>query len=195
LYLSGVRQLCRQVLQDEMDSDAGGEVFQDDELDLHIENAVRKLAEYSPVESKEELTATGTDELDLSTITGLRRVLKVEYPTGNTPRSFVQFSIFGDSLILTEEAGDGESVYVYCTTDHSLTEVATTLSDRETDLVITGACGLVAMSKSMKYLNRVNVGGANMYSAMHSWGERMYNEFLKRARNIRRTRLESMYEV
>jgi hypothetical protein len=195
MYLSGVRQLCRQILQDEMDSDAGGEIFQDDELDLHITNAVRKLASYSPVESKEELTASGTDELDLSSISGLRRVIKAEYPVGNSPRTFVNFTLFGDSLILSEEVGDGESVYVYCTMDHTLTEASTTLSNRETDLVITGACGLAAMSKSMKYLNRVNVGGANMYGAMHSWGERMYNEFLKQARNIRRTRLESIYEV
>lgn len=88
---SGIRALVRQLLRDEFVSGVDYE-WKDDELDIHIDNVLRQISRVSPYMVKEVLTTIeNSKELDISSIEDLIRIEKLEYPTGNSPRSYRNF--------------------------------------------------------------------------------------------------------
>ena len=65
--------------------DEDEERWQDDVLDRHLQRAARELAFVWPREQKTALvTAEGSRDLSLASLTGRVRVLAVEYPWGST---------------------------------------------------------------------------------------------------------------
>lgn len=153
--LSPIRETARQFLRDEFQ--AGVDMaFEDDELDLHINEVVTEISGKSPYEVRETVEADGTSEIDLSEITGLigDKVEKVEYPTGAVPRSFLtDFSIFGDILTLNTEPTSGEDIYLYCHKVHELTESSTSLSPDLEKVLVEGVVAKVALS----WVNQIRV--------------------------------------
>ncbi len=172
--LSGVRSIIRQFLLDEFA--VGIDLtWQDDELDLHIGHVLSEIARSSPYEVKETLTTTASSkELDISSIDDLLFVDEVEYPAGEDPRGFRNFSVWGDTLTIdidTAPAATGEDVYLYCAELHSLTESSSTLKPLQELLLIDGVCAYAAIAKSKDYINKVNVGGARTAADMLAWGQ------------------------
>jgi len=193
--LSGIRDLCRQHLQDEISSETGAETYKQDELDIHIADCLDELSYYSPVESKETLTADGTIDVDISAIDNLINVDYVEYPTGNEPKTFHNCSIFNDTLTIDIASAptSGDEIYAYCRKLHTLTETSTDLSEREERLLVLGASGKAAMSKSLDYIGRVNIGGANVQYTVYNWGARNYEQFQKGLQRMKKTRVFVSY--
>ena len=110
---SGIRALVRQMLRDEFVS---GEDFEweDDEVNIHIDNVLRQVSKVSPYMAREVLvTIEDSRELDISHIEDLIYIDKVEYPIGNDPRSYRNFkeidneTIEIDTTLIPDAGGSG----------------------------------------------------------------------------------------
>jgi hypothetical protein len=194
--LSGVRDLCRQYLHDNVGDALSGERFGDNEIDLQISDCLIELSLASPYETTEDLTADGTYELDLSDVDDLIEVIQVEYPVDDTPRTFFNCSQFGDTLTIDRDGypSSGETVRAYCRKYHTLDESTTTLNKRQEQLLIMGTCGKLAMNKAMQYINRVNLGGTNAYSAIYQWGAQQYALFQRGLKGQRKFKVYKVHQ-
>lgn len=164
--LSQIRDTTRQFLKDESISDMA---FEDDELDLYVKEVLTEISGVCPYEVRETVVADGTDEVSLSSITGLigEKVEKVEYPTGAVPRTFLRdFFMFGSTLTLETEPISGENIYLYCHKVHSVTETSSSLSADLEAVLVKGTVAKAAQS----WLNRMRdqiVPSSNRW--YHTW--------------------------
>lgn len=163
--LSQLRDTARQFLKDETIQDMA---FEDDELDLYINEVVTEISEKRPYEVRETVVADGTSEISLSSITGLigDKVEKVEYPTGAVPRTFLLFSIFGTTLTLDTEPTLGQNIYLYCLKVHSLTEASSTLSPDLEGVLVKGTVAKAAQSWLNQMRDQIVPSSSRWY---HTW--------------------------
>lgn len=194
--LSAIRAICRQFLSDEFSPDIDL-TWQDDELDLHIGHVLSEISKSSPYEVKEELTTiAGSKELDIGDIDDLLFVDEVEYPAGEDPREFRNFSVWGDTLTMdidTAPATTGEDVYLYCAELHSLTESSSTLKPLQELLLVDGVCAYAAIAKSKDYIDKVNIGGARTAADMLVWGENKLAIYKAELRHLVKPRTRREY--
>ncbi|MBA7583323.1 hypothetical protein ES708_25265 [subsurface metagenome] len=174
--LSAIRAEIRQMLRDEFEAGTEFE-WKDDELDLHIGHCLREISRCSPYETKETLKTTdGSRKLDISSIEDLLEIPQeegVEYPVGEDPQAFRNFSIWGDTLTIdtTLTPSADEDVYLYCAKLHSLTESASTLKPRQEMFLVDGVCAYAAIAKAREHINKVNVGGSRVAPDLLVWGQ------------------------
>lgn len=146
--LSAIRETARQLLRDEFQTSVDYE-FADDELDIHINEVLTEISQYSPYEAKETVVADGTTDISLSAITNLigDKVVEVEYPTGSVPPSFINdFTIFGNTVTLNTKPTSGANIYLYCHKVHSLTESASSLTADLEGVLIKGTVAKAAQA-------------------------------------------------
>jgi hypothetical protein len=97
--LSTIRQTVRQLLRDEFSAGVDFD-WEDDELDVHIDNCLYELSGRSPYRAIEVLpTVEDSKLLDISGIEGLITVVKAEYPIGASPRNFRNFKYYDNQTI------------------------------------------------------------------------------------------------
>ena len=90
-YLSAIRARIRQVLKDEFAEGVDLE-WEDDELDIYIDDCLQEISERSPYNAVEVKTTIANSRiLDISDIENLLWIEKLEYPTGNDPGDFRNF--------------------------------------------------------------------------------------------------------
>jgi hypothetical protein len=173
--IADLRDALRIELHDEDE-----ERWQDDVLDRHLQRAARELAFVWPREQKTTLSTTGgSRDLSTSGLSDRVRILAVEYPVGQYPPAYVQFSLFGETLtLLVDQApGDGEDVAVYWGSLHTLDSMTSTLPAPAEDAVITGASGYAAIEWASFATNRANVSGTEAVTDYFAWGERQLARF------------------
>jgi hypothetical protein len=173
--IADLRDALRIELHDEDE-----ERWADAVLDRHLLRAARELAFVWPREQKSTLsTAAGSRDLSLTSLSGLVRALAVEYPVGQYPPAYVQFSTFGGTLtLLTDLApGGSENVNVYWGSLHTLDAMTSTLPALAEDAVITGAAAYAAIEWASFATNRANIGGPDAVSDYMTWGERQLARF------------------
>lgn len=179
MNLTEMRARVRQDLHDE---DANNYRWTDDELDRHIEHAVRELSLAVPLEAKATPTTTaGSRELSIASLTDLVAIEAVEYPVGEYPPRYVRFSLWGETLTLLIEStpGDGEEVYVYYGKLHTLDETTSTIPSPLEELVAIGAEGYAAIEWASFATNRVNLGGDQAWRNYLVWGQDRLASFMK----------------
>ena len=179
MNLTEMRARVRQDLHDE---DANNYRWTDDELDRHIEHAVRELSLAVPLEAKATPTTTaGSRELSIASLTDLVAIEAVEYPVGEYPPRYVRFSLWGETLTLLIEStpGDGEEVYVYYGKLHTLDETNSTIPSPLEELVAIGAEGYAAIEWASFATNRVNLGGDQAWRNYLVWGQDRLASFMK----------------
>jgi hypothetical protein len=177
MNLSEMRTLVRRDLRDEDENDYR---WSDDELDRHIQRAVRELSLAAPLEQKTLLTATpGSRELSLASLNDRVFVEAVEYPAGQYPPLYAGFSLWGDTLTLLIDSApaSAESIRVYYGALHVLDESGSTLPSALEDVVATGAAGYAAVEWAGFAANRVNVGGGEVWRNYLTWGEQRLAAF------------------
>jgi hypothetical protein len=160
--------------------DVDSERWDDDALDRHLKRAAQELAFVWPREQKTVLTTTdGSRDLSLGSLTDLVRVLAVEYPTGQYPAAYVQFSTFAGTLTLLvgQAPGDGEDVAVYWGSLHTLDDDTSTLPVPAEDAVVLGASGYAAIEWASFATNRANTTGTEAVADYLAWGERRLAQF------------------
>ena len=94
--------------------DAAAAVWTTAELDQHIQDALRDLSHRIPRERTTTIATTASSrDVALTTLTERVRLIAVEWPTGNDPKSFVDFSVWGDTLRIESVAvPDGSNCIV-----------------------------------------------------------------------------------
>ena len=177
MTLTEMRNRLRIDLHDE---DSANYLWTDDQLDRHIGRAVREL---SAVHPRPDVAAiqTGPDgrSVPLSTLTDLVRVEAVEFPMGENPPSYVDYSLRGAtlSLLTFEPAEANASVKVHYGRLHTLGATTSTIPPHLEELVITGAAGYAAMDWSVHAVNSINLGGPNTWRHFLVWGQEKLAHF------------------
>jgi len=169
--LSEMRTRVRRDLHDE---DPGNQRWTDDELDRHIERAVRELSLAIPLEAKASpATSEGSRDISLASLSDLVAVEAVEYPVDKYPPSYVPFSLWAGTLTLLVDATPpgGQSVNIYYGKMHTLDATTSTIPPHLEELVATGAAAYAALEWASFATNRINVGGQDVWRQYLTWGQ------------------------
>jgi len=169
--LSEMRTRVRQDLHDE---DPTNQRWTDDELDRHIERAVRELSLAISLEAKASpSTSEGSRDISLASLSDLVAVEAVEYPVDKYPPSYVPFSLWAGTLTLLVDATPpgGQSVNIYYGKMHTLDATTSTIPPHLEELVATGAAAYAALEGASFATNRINVGGQDGWRQYLTWGQ------------------------
>ena len=101
--LVAMRDLVERDLHDETNIS-----WSTNELDRAITRALEEFSYSIPVEDTYDKAALASRDIDISSLSDRVMIQAVEYPTGNYPKTYVRFSMWGDTLTLhvaTEPAG------------------------------------------------------------------------------------------
>ncbi len=185
------------VRQDLHDEDSNNYRWTDALLTRHLNRVLAEFSESIPVPAKATIaTAAGSRELDIAALSGRIMVAAVEYPVGETPPAYQQFSIWGDTLaIVTGVQPDGNNCNIYYGVPHSLDTDGSTLPDKYRDLVVGGACGYAAIELALYTINKVNTGGVNAPANLLEWGNqklKIFRQELKRLGRRNRIRISEL---
>jgi len=162
------------VRRDLHDEDPANQRWTDDELDRHIERAVRELSLAIPLEAKATpTTSEGSRDISLASLSDLVAVEAVEYPVDNYPPSYIPFSLWAGTLTLLVDATPpgGQSVNVYYGEMHTLDATTSTIPPHLEELVATGASAYAALEWASFATNRINVGGQDVWRQYLTWGQ------------------------
>lgn len=171
MNLSEMRTRVRRDLHDE---DPENQRWTDDELDRHIERAVRELSLAIPLEAKATpATSEGSRDISLASLSDLVAVEAVEYPVDKYPPSHIPFSLWADTLTLLVDATPpgGQSVNIYYGKMHTLDATTSTIPPHLEELVATGAAAYAALEWASFATNRINVGGRDVWRQYLTWGQ------------------------
>jgi hypothetical protein len=190
----------RDMVERDLD-DTGNEVWGTDDIDRALERALADYSQANPQQSvtEMELPEDGR-EVDVSSISGLTRVIKVWYPYDSSvpesPPNWVRWDKWGCVLYISsgDEPAGGETVRIYYHEEHTIQGLdgasETTVPAEDEELLVTGAGAYAALQKA-----RGSVGEAGVSSETPEhwlrWGRsRMaaFNEGLQwvRSRELRR---------
>ena len=181
--MSNIDDLRGRLRQELHDEDSSAYRWADALLDRHLTRAMRELSFVWPDEQKTTLsTSEGSRDLSLATLTDLVRIEAVEYPAGQYPPAYVQFSSFAGTLTLLVDAvpGNAEDVAVYWGKLHTLDGSGSTLPAVAEDVVLTGAAGYAAVELASFATNRANVAGTAAVQQYRDWGEAQLRRFRAR---------------
>ncbi len=195
MNLTEMRAIVRRDLHDEDDTNYR---WTDEELDRHITHAVKDFSEAIPYEQKAiKATASGSREIDISTLTDRIVIEAVEYPIDKFPKKYQRYSLWEDTLtLLGDEIPDGSNAHIYYGKLHTLDATTSTIPTKHEDLAATGACGYAAVEWAAYAINRVNVGGLMTPKEFLTWGReklRYFKAELKRLGRRNRVRIRSLY--
>jgi hypothetical protein len=196
MNLTDMRILVRRDLHDEA---TGNYRWTNDELDRHINRAVKDLSEHIPLEEKSTgSTTAGSREIDIAAVTDRVMVAAVEYPVGRLPKVYQPFSLWGDVItLLGDEVPNGSDAYIYYGKLHTLDASGTTIPGYLWDTVTAGACGYAAIEWAVYAVNRINVSGDGVPKEFQDWGRWKLDYFrreLKRLGRRHRVRTGSLYK-
>jgi len=197
--LSELHQEVRGVLQDVFE--AGVEiVWTDEEIDQHIQDILIDLSQASPYQSKLSAESDGTKKINLTSITDLNvedliSVVKAEYEGDQDPEQFRNVSRFGDIVTLKIESAptSGDDIYLYCNLVHTLDETSSTLNRLQESLLVKGVTGQLAISKSKKYIDMINIGGTSTPTQLYNWGSSRLAEYNAGKKRLARVRVYEQY--
>jgi hypothetical protein len=195
MNLTDMRTLVRRDLKDE---DNFNYRWQDNEIDRAIARAVAELSRYVPREMKSTIaTVASSREIDISTLTDRVGVDRVEFPVGETPRSFQRFSVYSDIItFIGDVEGDGEDCYIYWGKVHTMGATSTIPSYLE-DVLALGAAAYAVLVQTQYRTDTAGFGGERADTDYQSWGTAMLKEFkaqLKRFGRGRKLKISQFYQ-
>jgi len=196
MTLSTMRVLVRRDLKDEDNSNYR---WQDNEIERAIGRAVAELSRYVPREMKSTIaTVASSRNIDISTLTDRVSVDRVEFPVGDTPRSFQRFSVYTDTITLIGDVeGDGANCYIYWGKVHTLDVSTSTIPTYLDDVLALGAAAYAVLSHTQYRTDTAGFGGERADTDYQSWGTVMLKEFksqLKRFGRGRKLKISQFYQ-
>jgi hypothetical protein len=196
MNLSDMRALVRRDLHDENSSNYR---WTNDEIDRHIDHAVKDFSEAVPYEQKAtKATTSGSREINIATITDRVMVEAVEYPADRFPKRYQRFNLWADVLtLLGDEVPDGSNAYIYYGKLHTLSSSTSTIPSMHEDLIAAGAAGYAAVEWAIYAVNQVNTGGLPTPEQLLNWGrERLafFRQELRRLGRKNQVRIRSLYK-
>jgi len=193
--LTTIRTAVRRDLKDE---DSSNYRWQDNEIERAIARALAELARYVPREMKATIATTaGSREIALTSLTDIVSVDRVEFPVGETPRSFQRFTVYADIITLIGDVeGDGTNCYVYWGSVHTLGATSTIPTYLE-DILALGAAAYAVLAQTQYRTDTAGFGGERADTDYQSWGTAMLKEFksqLKRFGRGRKLKISQFYQ-
>ena len=134
MNLFDMRVIVRRDLHDE---DAANYRWTTDEIDRHIDHAVKELSHYEPLEVKATLaTVSASRDIDISSLTDRIYLHAVEYPVDEFPKRYQRYSLWTDKVtLLGDVLPDGSNAYFYYGKLHTLAVGSSTIPAKCEDLV------------------------------------------------------------
>ncbi len=169
----------------------------DDELDQHINHAVREYSYHAPDEKTSPIaTVDGSQEVDISSLGDIVKVMRVEYPLDNNPQTFPRFSQWGNTLTLeSSEVPNGSNCKVYYGALRTLTALATTIPESDTLIIALGSAGY-AMRAYASYSPSMAGAGSQTPAYYRTQAETLLARFydiLKKRGRMGKVRNASLY--
>jgi len=155
--------------------------WENDELDRAISKAVSELSHILPLEQEMEFdTTSGSREVDISSLTDLVRVIRVEYPVDKDPRSYVYFEVYENTLFIGgSKVPSGDKVRVRWGKMHSLSVTQSTIPSLLDDVVLMGAQAFAVLARAQYATETDSGGGWDADRDYERWGRHMLNQFYK----------------
>ncbi|MBI4312770.1 MAG: hypothetical protein HY681_13465 [Chloroflexi bacterium] len=161
-------------------------------LTYNRENAAPTAAFYNVGDAWAEDTPTFTQVSAalaiLASMTDLVSVEAVEYPAGQYPPSYARYRVWAGTLTLLVDSppAGAESVDVSYGALHTLDATSSTLPSELEDVVATGAAAYAALEWANFAINRINVGGEEVWRQYLAWGQERLASYLEAVRRVNR---------
>ena len=191
----------RDLVEQDLD-DTANDIWSTDDIDRSIK---RSLAEYSELNPQQSVTdyelSEGGREVDISSISGLTRVVKVWYPYDScapeSPPNWVRWDRWGDVLYIssgeTPEAGETVRVYYHKaqTIDGLDGASSTTVPSLDEEVIVQGAAAYAALQKAR---GAVGEAGVSTETPEHwlAWGLNRMEAFREALRAVRARELRKV---
>jgi hypothetical protein len=165
----------------------------DNDLDRHIQHAVRDLNRVAPremVDTSLTIPDPASRELDIAGLSGLTRVITVEYPVGGYPRRLRHFELWGSTLTLLTDTVPvaGAPVIVYYTARHTVDSAISTLPDHLEDFVLLGAAGYALLGYLAATHDRVTIGDGRTSEELRAHANDLLMQFRQDLTALKRER-------
>jgi hypothetical protein len=190
-------EMHTRVRRDLKDEDAGNYRWTNDEIDRHIDHALRDFSKALPREMKTELATTaGSREIDISSLTDRVLVLAVEYPVDNFPPYYQRFALYQDTLtLLGSEVPDGSNARIFYGKLHTLNADTSTIPSQHEDIVAVGAEAYALIEWAAYSINRVSLGGEATPQQFRVRGEELLRYFKRELARLKsRLRTSQLYQ-
>jgi len=175
--LISLRALVRRDLKDE---DAANYRWTDAEIDRAIDKALSDYSLRCPLQELTSLpTVINSTNVDISTLTDLIDITRVEHPITTPPYPSHTFSFWKNKLLFLDgHVGDGENCYVYWLKRHTLGATSTIPTVHET-VIATGAAAYALSSLAQYQTDKANTGGQKVDNDYSAWAKEMFTRFDK----------------
>jgi len=173
--------------------DAAAAVWTTAELDQHIQDGLRDLSHRIPRERTTTIATTnGSRNVALTTLTERVRLVALEWPTGTDPKSFVDFSVWEDTLRIESAAvPNGTNCTIYWQSLHSINGTKTLPEDYD-DALVHAAAGRACDQQAADLTNTLPTGGPGStaeWRRLAAHFRARYEERVAPRRGIKRSRL------
>jgi hypothetical protein len=161
------------------DQDPTAYRWTDAELTEHLNHALAVLSAELPLDAKNTLTTTaGSRDISIATLTPRVAVRAVEYPVGDYPPIYVDFSVWLNTLtMLIDDAPSAiANLYVYWLTHHTLA-TTTTLDAGQLQLLLTGAAGYAAAALASSTTGVFSMAGPHAGKDLAAMSNRLLRDF------------------
>jgi len=173
--LTSLRALVRRDLKDE---DAANYRWTDAEIDRAIDKALSDYSLRCPLQELTELaTVADSTNVDITTLTDLIDITRVEHPITTPPYPSHNFSFWKNKLIFLDgHVGDGANCNVYWLKRHTLGATSTIPTAHEHVIAI-GAAAYALSSQAQYQTDKANTGGQKVDTDYSSWSKDMFTRF------------------
>ena len=179
MNLTEMRTRVREDLQDE---DEANYRWSNDEVDGAIQRVVREFSlAYPLMESTDIATTDGSNELDISSLSGLIAIMRVEFPIGEDPACYQRVELWKTTLYM-QDKGNGDDARVRWYKEHTLDAGSSTIPSQFEEIIVLGATGYLATSASAYTADRATIGGRGATANFLKWGQtrlELYQKKLK----------------
>ena len=189
-------QMHTTVRRDLKDEDAQNYRWSNDEIDRHIDHALRDFSKALPREQKADIATTADSrEIDISGLTDRVTVFAVEYPIGYFPARYQRFAFYQDTItLLGSEFPDGSDARIFYGKLHTLDASSSTIPSQHEDIVAIGAEGYALVEWAAFSINRVSLGGKETPQQFRQRGEDLLRQFKRELARLKsRLRSKQLY--
>ena len=178
-----MRTLVRRDLKDE---DSANYRWTDDEIDRAIDRAVLEYSEYCPLQVRSSVATVDADNsVDISALTDLIDVVRVEHPIDSQPYPQRRFSVWADVLLFLDGYyGDGGNCYVYWLRKHALSTTSTIPSAHE-GIIALGAAAFAISAQAQYTVEQGTVLGPKVNKDYNFWATEKFQQFYDTLQRIK----------
>jgi len=181
MNLSEMRARVREDLQD---TEPETYHWTDSEVDGAIQRCVLEYSVAAPIEQLSDISTTlDSTELDISALTGIRKIESVEFPIGQRPPYYQRFAYWAGRLFMTDK-GNGNDARVKWLQKHTLDAVSTTIPGEHQEIIILGATGYLAMSAAAYTVDRASIAGRYGTMNYREWGKERLERYDRKLKEV-----------